>query len=98
MAGLGGKWRVISYVRAEAKAAQGEALQVGIWSYKVPAMSVTRTLRIEQLDPKGYTPVNVGVIDFDADPEKVSVWAAPLDNPDVMVAIYVDRVVFVREK
>jgi hypothetical protein len=73
-------------------------MQVGIWSYKVPGMCVTRTLRIEDLQPGTYTPVEVGIIDFDKDPEKVSVWAAPMDNPDVMNAIYVDRVVMIREK
>ncbi len=97
MTGLSGKWRVISYVRADAKAAQGDAMQVGIHSYKVPAMCVTKTLKIEQLDPKGYTPIEVGTIDFDQDSEKVGVWAGPIDNPDVMNAIYVDRVVFIRE-
>jgi hypothetical protein len=98
MTGLKGKWRVFCYVRADAKKESGDAMQVGIWSYKVPGMCVTRTLRIEDLQPGTYTPVEVGIIDFDKDPEKVSVWAAPMDNPDVMNAIYVDRVVMIREK
>ena len=97
MTALSGKWRVISYVRADAKAAHGNAMQVGIHSYKVPAMCVTKTLKIEQLDPNGYTPIEVGTIDFDQDSKKVSVWAGPMDNPDVMNAIYVDRVVLIRE-
>ncbi len=98
MAGLKGKWKVISYVRPDPKAVKGDAMQVGIWSYKDPSMCVTRTLRIEDLDPGSYTPVEVGVIDFDKDSEKVSIWAAPMDNPDAMKAIYVDRVVLIREK
>ena len=97
MTGLSGKWRVISYVRADAKAEQGDAMQVGIYSYKAPAMCVTKTLKIQQLDPKGYTPIEVGTIDFDQDSNRVSVWAAPMDNPDVISAIYIDRVVLIRE-
>ena len=60
-------------------------------------MCVTKTLKIQQLDPKGYTPLEVGTIDFDQDSNRVSVCAALMDNPDVMSAIYIDRVVLIRE-
>jgi hypothetical protein len=97
MTGLNGKWKVIAWVRADAKAARGDALQVGIWSYRARALCVTRTVKIEELDPKGYTPVEVGAIDFDQDAEKVSIWVAPLENPLAVDAIYVDRVLLVRD-
>jgi hypothetical protein len=73
-------------------------MQVGIWSYKAPAMCVTQTLKVEDLDPKAHTSVKVGVIDFAQDSEQVSIWAAPMDNPSAMSAIYVDRVLLVRER
>ena len=98
MTGLSGRWSVISSVRADAKVPRGDALQVGIWSYKAPALCVTQTLKIEDLDPKGYTSVKVGIVDFAQDSEQVSIWAAPMDNPAAMSAIYVDRVLLVRER
>ena len=94
--GLAGRWRVIADVRVDAIAATGNAMQMGIYSYKFPPNAVSKVVRIEALNPTGYTPVEIGILDLDADPERTSIWLGPLANPELVNAIFVDRVILTR--
>ncbi len=69
---------------------------MGIYSYKFPSNAVSKVVRIEELNPTGYTPVEIGILDLDADPERTSIWFGPLANPTIINAIFVDRVILIR--
>jgi hypothetical protein len=98
MTGIEGKWTCVIFVRADAKQPTGPAMQMGIYCWGNPAVRPQKTVTIESLAPNAYTPVEVGTLDLGTDALlNTDVWAGPLENPDVMSAIYVDRVVFVRE-
>ena len=97
LGGLKGRWLVFMDVRVDAKTPSGDAMQAGIYSYKAPSMNTMKTIRIEDLTPGAYSRVELGTLDFDQDPERLSIWASPLKNPDTVNAIFVDRVFLVRE-
>jgi hypothetical protein len=99
MSGIEGKWTCVIFVRADARKAKGAAMQMGIYSWGNPAVRPQRQVAIEDLAPNAYTPIEVGTLDLGTDALlDTDVWVGPLENPDVMDAIYVDRVVFIREQ
>ncbi len=99
MTGIKGKWKCVIFVRVDAKQAKGPAMQMGFYSWGNPAARVQKTVTIDSLVPNAYTPVEVGTLDLGTDALlNTDVWVGPLENPEVMNAIYVDRVVFIREK
>ncbi|MCX6971797.1 MAG: DUF4838 domain-containing protein [Verrucomicrobia bacterium] len=98
MTGVEGKWKCLIFVRADAKAESGPAMQMGIFSHGNPAVRPERKVALEELAPDAYTPIEVGSLDLGTDALlNTDVWAGPLDNPEDVSAIYVDRVVFIRE-
>ena len=98
MTGVEGKWKCVIFVRADTKSPNGPAMQMGIYSHGNPAVRPQKTITIEQLTPDAYTPIEVGSLDLGTDALlNTDVWAGPLENPNEVSAIYVDRVVFIRE-
>jgi hypothetical protein len=98
MTGVEGKWKCLIFVRADAKAPKGPAMQMGIYSWGNPAVRPQKQIAIEDLLPNAYTPIEVGTLDLGTDALlNTDVWTGPLENPEVVNAIYVDRVVFIRE-
>ncbi|MEI7903424.1 MAG: hypothetical protein WCK89_24555, partial [bacterium] len=58
-----------------------------------------KQVAIEQLTANAYTPIEVGSLDLATDALlNTDIWVGPLENPKLMNAIYVDRVVFIRNK
>ena len=99
-----GKWTVLVFVRADANKPTGIAMDLGIHNRAHPSTAVARTVKIEELTPGAYTPIEVGVLDLDLDREvpvqpfaDSCIWSAPVDNPQVMNAMFIDRVVLVRK-
>ena len=98
VSGIEGRWKCIAFVRADAKAAKGAAMQMGIYSHGNPAVRPMKQVTIEDLIPNAYTPIEVGSLNLDTDAlQTTDVWVGPLENPEVVNAIYVDRIVFIRE-
>jgi hypothetical protein len=99
MTGVEGKWRCVIFVRADAKQQTGPAMQMGIYCWGNPAVRPQKKVAIEQLTPNAYTPIEVGSLDLGTDALlNTDIWVGPLENPELMNAIYVDRVVFIRNK
>ncbi len=98
VSGVEGKWKCLIFVRADAKTDKGPAMQMGIYSWGNPKVRPQKTVAIEQLTPNAYTPIEVGTLDLGTDALlNTDLWAGPLENPNDVSAIYVDRVVFIRE-
>ncbi len=98
MTGVEGKWKCIIFVRADAKVPKGPAMQMGIYSWGNPKVRPQKRVLIEELDPNAYTPIEVGSLDLGTDALlNTDAWVGPLENPKDVSAIYVDRVVFIRE-
>jgi hypothetical protein len=98
VSGVEGKWKCLIFVRVDTKKEKGPAMQMGIYSWGNPAVRPQKTVAIEDLAPNAYTPIEVGTLDLGTDALLTTdVWAGPLENPDEVSAIYVDRVVFILE-
>jgi len=99
MTGVEGKWECVIFVRADARQQTGPAMQMGIYCWGNPAVRPQKKVAIEQLTPDAYTPIEVGSLDLATDALlNTDIWVGPLENPELMNAIYVDRVVFIRNK
>jgi hypothetical protein len=79
-------------VRCDAKAQSGNACVVGLYDAKARASVVQRTLTIEETKDK-YAVIDLGLHKLHDD---MYVWAAPMNNPAAVNAIFVDRLFFVR--
>ncbi len=80
-------------VRCDAKAETGGAMQIGIYDTSKPGPVAQQTVSIEATGD-GYTLADLGVHKLTPD---MYVWIAPLNDPDSVDAVYVDRLVLVRE-
>ena len=74
-------------------------MHVGIYIHVNPAVRMEKHVAIEDLIPNAYTPMEVGTLDLGTDALlSTDIWVSAKKNPEVMNAIYVDRIVFIREK
>lgn len=90
-----GKAHVYAVVRCDAKpGATGAAMGVGVYDEKGKSARAQRTVAIEE-SSGGYFTVDLGVHTLSTD---MYIWVAPVNNPDAMDAVYVDRVFIVRDK
>ncbi|MBX7255303.1 MAG: DUF4838 domain-containing protein [Candidatus Hydrogenedentes bacterium] len=90
-----GKAHAYVVVRCDVRAgATGGALVVGIYDNAGKTALAQRTVAADDA-AKGYCTVDLGTHTFTTD---VYVWVAPLNNPDAIDAVYVDRIFFVRDK
>lgn len=92
---LGGDeaWRCYAVVRAEAKAASGPALSLGIYDTKAKKGVAHRRLSVAEA-AGGYHTVDLGVHPLNGG---MYVWVAPPKRPGEVTAVYVDRIFLVRE-
>lgn len=90
-----GTARVYLWARCSAKTFAGNAFQAGIYDAegKVPVAQTLVT--IGQAGGAGYHRIDLGA---HALRPGMYVWVAPMNNPEAVEAVLVDRIVFVKEK
>jgi hypothetical protein len=94
-ADLQGRWHVYAAARCEATAKEGDAFQIGVYDEASKTTLGGQTVRIEQSAGPEYKTFDLGTIDLTP---QMYFWAAPMNNPDKVSAVYVDRVFLVRER
>lgn len=81
-------------LRCDAKAETGGAMQVGIYDTAASAHVAQQTIPIEAAH-NGYHLLDLGVHTLTPG---MYIWIAPLSNPDEVDAVYIDRIILVREE
>jgi hypothetical protein len=94
-ADLTGRWHVYAVVRCEATAKEGDAFQLGVYDNESRSNLSGKTVRIEECAGGEYRTYDMGVLDLKS---TMYFWAAPMNNPDKVTAIYTDRIFLVQEK
>lgn len=89
-----GPWHCYAMVRAEATATSGKAMTLGIYDKEAKKGVVSRAVKIEDLKGDGYQTIDLGAHELDAGRY---FWAAPPKRPGEVTAVYVDRIILVRE-
>jgi hypothetical protein len=95
-AGVEGRWRCLAMVRIEAAAgASGPATTFAVHGNRT-RINTTTTANIGDFQDGQYRLLDAGVVDFDGKDWRV-IFLAPHANPDNVRAIFVDRIILVRE-
>lgn len=88
-----GTWRCYAVIKSEAKAAEGGAFDMGVWDGPAGRALYQRRVSIAEAG-EGYRAYDLGACRLSSG---VYLWVAPLNNPDAMDAVSVDRFYLVRE-
>ena len=91
---VGNPWHCYMFVRVEATATAGKAMTLGIYDAAAKKGIVSRTLKVEDLKGEGYKVIDLGTHDLNGGQY---FWAAPPKRPGEVTAVYVDRILLVRE-
>lgn len=91
----GSKWRCYIALRVDAKAAAGNAAQVGLYDGKNRTGVFTQTLKIEDTAGPEYRLIDCGAYELHGG---MYLWVAPVNNPTEVDAVYVDRMFVVRDR
>lgn len=91
----GNPWHCYAELRCDAKGETGAALTVGIYDSREHKTVMQRSVPVSEVAGSEYAVVDLGVHDLAAG---MYLWVAPVNNPDQVEAIYVDRFFMVREK
>jgi hypothetical protein len=70
-------------------------MRLGLYDTEGKRSISEKAATIEEAGTGAYVTVDLGAHEL---PEGTYFWAAPVNNPDEVEAVYVDRVFFVREK
>ncbi len=92
LAGLGALHCYVT-ARTEVKATAGNAFAIGIYDPNQKRSLIQKIVTIEEMTDGAYHTVD---LDRHVLPPTAYVWVAPLNNPDQVGAVYVDRVFFIR--
>jgi len=87
-------YRVYAAVRCEADAKDGPAMTLGVYDTKERKGLGQKTLEVGEINGSGYTLIDLG--EFQLTPS-CYIWAAPPKRPGEVTAVYVDRIVVVKE-
>jgi len=91
----GSRWRVTLSVRCDAATEEGAAMTLGVYDDAQRRAVATKTVTVRDIRGTRYVTVDLGVQTLG---ERMYAWAAPVVRaPAEVEAVYVDRVVFVRE-
>lgn len=91
----GARWRVLMWVRCSAASDAGVAMTLGVYDDAQRQSVVSRSIPVKDIRGDVYRTVDLGVLTLG---ERMYAWAAPVVRPpDEVEAVYVDRVVFVRQ-
>jgi len=85
-------WHVYASLRCEAKAADGDAMTMGIYDPVEKKGVMGKTLSVTD-GAAGYKLIDFGAYDFS---DKMYIWFAPVKRDDV-TAVYIDRIFLVEE-
>ena len=89
-----GPWHCYVFVRCDAKAETGPGMQIGLYDSAAGKSIASVGTTIEESAGKEYKPFDLGVHKLGS---SLYFWVAPSNNPDEVEAVYVDRVVLVRQ-
>ena len=90
-----GKWHCYVVARCDAKAKNGSAFQIGLYDNNKAENAAGIMATLDVAGDNQYHTYDLGV--HDLTPGKYF-WVAPLNNPDLVDAVYVDRIFVVKEK
>jgi hypothetical protein len=90
-----GPWHCYVFARCDAKAAAGPGIRIGLYDTAAHATIGLIEPTIEESAGKEYKPFDLGVHKLGS---TIYFWIAPSNNPDQVEAVYVDRVVLVRQR
>ena len=90
-----GPWRCYLFARLEAKAEKGSGMHLGLYDSAGRKSVAGCAVSIEESAGKEYRKFDLGVHELGP---AIYFWAAPCNNPDQVEAVYVDRIVLVREQ
>ncbi|MDD4871090.1 MAG: DUF4838 domain-containing protein [Kiritimatiellae bacterium] len=86
--------RVCAFVRCEAPVKSGTAMTLGVWDFNGKKMVVTRTVPVSDVDGNSYHLIDLGRVEIR---KGCSFWASPPKRPGEVKAVFVDRVVVIKE-
>ena len=89
-----GPWRLYAYVRCDTERETGRAMQIGLYDTANRKSIASRNTTIEELAGNEYRPIDLGVHELGP---TMYLWVAPCQNPEEVQAVYVDRIVLVRQ-
>lgn len=91
----GNPWQCYVEIRCDAVADSGPALTVGIYDARERRTVTQRTVSLAEVAGDDYTALDLGAHDL---APGMYFWVAPVNNPEQVEAIYVDRFFMVRER
>ena len=83
------------YARCDAKGTTGEAMTAGVYDSEAKKSVCHRSIKMEQIRGDQYKMIDMGSVPLK---DTQYFWAAPARKHDGLDAVYIDRVVIVREK
>jgi hypothetical protein len=89
------KYRLYAAVRCDAKTTEGRAMTLGVYDKWEHREIVTKSIPVSEISGAEYHWVDMGTIALK--PEQQYFWFAPPKRPDEVEAVYIDRIVVVRE-
>jgi len=92
--GDGAAWHCYVVARCQATAAAGPAMTMGIYDAKDKRSVAYRTVNVDESAGDDYRTFDLGIHSLSP---AMYVWVAPPARPDAVTAVYVDRMIFVRE-
>jgi hypothetical protein len=87
-------YRLYAYVRADASVKDGSAMTLGVYDEAAKRGTAHKNLSVEEIAKSDYICVDLGSLELK--PEQY-VWFAPPKRPGEVDAVFIDRVVVVRE-
>jgi uncharacterized protein DUF4838/glycosyl hydrolase family 67 len=90
-----GRARCYAEVRCDAKTESGSAFRAGLYDTMAKAGVFEKTLTVQEAAGKEYRTIDLGTHDLK---KGMYFWFAPMNNPDAVEAVFVDRIFCIREK
>jgi len=90
-----GRWRCYVVARCEAKQRTGPAFQIGLYDGAARRGLAAITESLDNAGDGEYRTYDLGAHEMKAG---MYAWVAPMNNPDAVEAVFVDRMFFVRER
>jgi hypothetical protein len=89
-----GPWRCVAFVRCQAKAEQGTAIHAGLYDGAAGKSVATVDVAIPQCAGSQYMSIDLGVHDLQPG---MYFWFAPANNAEAVDAVYVDRLLLLKQ-
>ncbi|MCL2743800.1 MAG: DUF4838 domain-containing protein, partial [Planctomycetaceae bacterium] len=91
-------YKIYASVRCEASADDGAAMTVGIYDYGQKKGVTSKTIPVSEIKGKEYKWISLGSVPLLSGAEhSYNFWFAPAKRPEEVDAVYIDRIVVVRE-